>query len=283
MPATTPLRRFGLFGTAQSLQLDIMRAMPDESDFLPKDSLAAQSTEESTGPKAPEFRTVEYEFVEPLEAYGEETPTQEEEEENHSGLTRRELDWEIPSEAEREAVATEDASSDATEKPTHEGEELYVPEVVAIQFRYFDGKTWTTQWNSIERKSLPAAIEVSLQIRPTEPPKRRQFQDAGSKEENGTSETESSDTRITVHEAETYELTEEAPPPLPTHRMVVYLPVSPLQSPPKTVNTVSPRARVTMPAPAAPSISVPQRTTPGPRSRPPRFVPAPADQHIRNQ
>ena len=41
----------------------------------------------------------------------------------------------------------------------------FVPEVAAWEFRYFDGSTWLTQWDSRRRKTLPVAVEVRFAMR----------------------------------------------------------------------------------------------------------------------
>jgi hypothetical protein len=38
----------------------------------------------------------------------------------------------------------------------------WVPEVVSVQFRYFDGAGWSSSWNSLQRNSLPVAVEVRI-------------------------------------------------------------------------------------------------------------------------
>jgi hypothetical protein len=40
--------------------------------------------------------------------------------------------------------------------------ELLAPEVVSLQFRYFDGLDWYDEWDSQAAGSLPAAVEVTL-------------------------------------------------------------------------------------------------------------------------
>jgi len=40
------------------------------------------------------------------------------------------------------------------------------PEIVGGQFRYYDGRTWHDQWSSLDRKSAPAAIEVTFRSLP---------------------------------------------------------------------------------------------------------------------
>jgi prepilin-type N-terminal cleavage/methylation domain-containing protein len=59
-----------------------------------------------------------------------------------SGLVRRERDYAAQDTA-RGAVRT-------------------APEIVKGEFRYFDGSTWHEQWTSLERKSAPNAVEVTL-------------------------------------------------------------------------------------------------------------------------
>jgi hypothetical protein len=44
-----------------------------------------------------------------------------------------------------------------------------VPEVVGVEFRYFDGQGWSDEWNSLTRKSLPMAVEVVLRLKRAEP------------------------------------------------------------------------------------------------------------------
>jgi hypothetical protein len=41
----------------------------------------------------------------------------------------------------------------------------HLPEVRSAAFRYFDGQTWSDSWNSLQRGSLPVAVEVQLSLR----------------------------------------------------------------------------------------------------------------------
>jgi len=63
-----------------------------------------------------------------------------------SGLVRRERDY-----AALQSVA---------------GIVKIAPEIVGGQFRYFDGRTWHDHWSSLDRKSAPAAIEVTFRSLP---------------------------------------------------------------------------------------------------------------------
>jgi hypothetical protein len=43
-------------------------------------------------------------------------------------------------------------------------EELLAPEVVALEFRYFDGAELLDEWDSTAAKNLPLAVEISLAV-----------------------------------------------------------------------------------------------------------------------
>ena len=54
---------------------------------------------------------------------------------------------------------------DVSDKPD-EYCELIAPEVVSIQFRYFDGEEWREEWDSEEEGGCPVAIEVVITLDP---------------------------------------------------------------------------------------------------------------------
>ncbi len=300
-PATAPLRRFGVFGTSRSLQLDIMRVPPMEDRYLQNDdsafSTVAQADQDNAGrPKAPEFRTVQYTFQETSEMLGmaayDEFPADEEQPQRAPGLTRRELDWEIPGGESgspgqdprlRPAVGRTDevgysGSLGADSLPDgslddsllNDDAVMHVPEVVGLEFRYFDGRGWTSSWNSIQRKSLPAAVEVSIEIEPTGD--RSQHAGDASAAANGVEVVEEQ------NPSDLSELTAESE--AATHRVVVYLPISPLQRPPKKVGTVTQRIKAGVPNRAVEKLKARRQrlrerteTAPGP----------PADEYLRKQ
>jgi type II secretory pathway pseudopilin PulG len=43
--------------------------------------------------------------------------------------------------------------------------EIIAPEVVSLQFRYFDGLTWLAEWDSVSAQRLPNAVEITLGLR----------------------------------------------------------------------------------------------------------------------
>lgn len=42
--------------------------------------------------------------------------------------------------------------------------QILAPEVIALEFRYFDGEAWSDVWDSQQRGGLPVAVEVALAI-----------------------------------------------------------------------------------------------------------------------
>ncbi len=39
---------------------------------------------------------------------------------------------------------------------------LLAPEIIELQFRYFDGSSWQTSWNSVESGGFPLAVEITV-------------------------------------------------------------------------------------------------------------------------
>jgi len=71
------------------------------------------------------------------------------------GLVRRELDRQAAVFAvEQGLLWTND-----------QNENLAAPEVVAVQFRYFDGVEWFDEWDSEAKGGLPMAVEIGLTLR----------------------------------------------------------------------------------------------------------------------
>ncbi len=198
-PGGAPVRRFGLWGTARDLRLDVLQ---------PVDSLAGVGISEAVDEtlaasglearRAPELCTVYYRFIPWEEPEDELPPTSEPPSSNGSqyprlpGLLRWEKDFETP-EAPRSSRSGsgpfEDASTDlfgtgqagVSSSRMSPGESslpelyarleaafgpkvLYLPEVVEFELRYFDGQAWTSSWDSLSRQALPVAIEARFRI-----------------------------------------------------------------------------------------------------------------------
>ncbi len=173
------VRRFGLFGTRQALQVDVVQITPEQAAQgwgLPEEQDLLAAFPEA-GPQAPELHTVRYTFEPP-------DPLAELEGQGVSGLVRRQFDWETPiaeTDLETAGGASLSASDDfiaamqslAGDDPlavAAPGASItWVPEVVGVEFRYFDGNAWSDQWNSLTRKSLPVAVEAILHVQTLDP------------------------------------------------------------------------------------------------------------------
>ncbi len=177
---TAAIRRFGLFGTSQAFQVDVLQAPSLESMVGSLDD-GDRPGRGRTAKKVPELRTVQWR-LETADGEGRRGRP------SWSGLIRRELDWETPgakgggTRASRRIAASSGKSRLSGQEPAarslqagrfeiDEDDEsiLRVPEVVGVEFRYFDGQGWSDEWNSLTRKSLPMAVEVVLRLKRAEP------------------------------------------------------------------------------------------------------------------
>jgi hypothetical protein len=70
------------------------------------------------------------------------------------GLVRREVDRVVSN------ASTQTASSGTTDTAG----QLLAPEVSRLEFRYFDGSQWLTEWDSQQNGGLPLAVEITLGI-----------------------------------------------------------------------------------------------------------------------
>lgn len=75
------------------------------------------------------------------------------------GLVRRQLSRAITS------YAIDNGNTEQLQK----SDQLLAPEVVAIEFRYFDGYEWLAEWDSDSYQSLPLAVEVLLTLKSSSP------------------------------------------------------------------------------------------------------------------
>lgn len=159
------VRRFGFFGTERELRLDVLQPVPLPQDNGQSGVAMLADGGLPTG-NVPELHTVYYQFREPGTLTGGAEPLA------RTGLTRREVDYQTP--YDETAVPPPSgqgggiagaATAGAGTAETVDDSILWVPEVAGLGFRYFDGQGWTTQWDSIQRKSLPVAVEVTLRVR----------------------------------------------------------------------------------------------------------------------
>jgi prepilin-type N-terminal cleavage/methylation domain-containing protein len=61
---------------------------------------------------------------------------------------------------DRMAIEFADLESDTT--TLADAAQLIAPEVVSLEFRYFDGLNWLTEWDSVSAQRLPNAVEITI-------------------------------------------------------------------------------------------------------------------------
>jgi type II secretory pathway pseudopilin PulG len=168
-------RRFGLAGTSSELRMDVLQITPRQGSRIPVGAAVGQSTDPPSA-RVPELRTIYYTFSSAVESSDSETIAAP------AGLLRRELDFETPASDWDARSADSDLASSAgvdaefgpsDQRPSQRAQDAnastavddrwtWVPEVVSVQFRYFDGTGWSSSWNSLQRNSLPVAVEVRI-------------------------------------------------------------------------------------------------------------------------
>ena len=292
----TAARRFGMYGTADYLRIDILQVPPfpiaptptaDEMESTSPTASGLTSEDEIRIAQAPELRTVYYEFTPPKAPQTEEglevdMSLEPAEPDARPGLTRRELDFETPdeeveSDSEIQSAIPDDFQIETFDDSMLEEEEesfdeilesepddsvMWAPEVVGLRFRYFDGRGWRSSWDSLARKGLPVAVEVNMQI--------SSFDDA-EKIHRSAGQEEAGLLATVELEGELPEVAEEPQaartPPPKEHRVVIFLPTSPLRKPPTPKRARSAFTAVTPPPlpPPRPAIRVPAPRT---RARP---------------
>ncbi|MCS7238031.1 MAG: prepilin-type N-terminal cleavage/methylation domain-containing protein [Thermoguttaceae bacterium] len=200
-----PVRRFGLWGTSTELRFDVLQP-PPSFDLAGTSGQKEAGFEGDTAERLPELRTVYYRFsppqapqLEPRSAqFSQETDLGTDQDRainldrvNLPGLLRWEKDFETPEgKASLEESITGGSATGETSlvgvsrSLTQSGEQatlpalhaqlqslygpqvLYIPEVVELEFRYFDGRSWSSSWDSLSRQALPVAVEVRFRIDP---------------------------------------------------------------------------------------------------------------------
>jgi hypothetical protein len=135
----------GIYGSDQELQVETIRR--------PKVNRLAPPTDDPTQPaRLSDIRTVTYS----LGAHGTDDPTERGVSADPlGGLYRRELD-------RAEFIS---ASQQGQTDDLGHGTELLAPEVVNLQFTYYDGTTISDQWDSTQQGKLPSAVEVMISLR----------------------------------------------------------------------------------------------------------------------
>jgi prepilin-type N-terminal cleavage/methylation domain-containing protein len=130
---------FGLYGNLKELQLDVVES--PRADQI-QSAVAAESATTGASPLSAVKTITYYMAANTVNASG------------ASGLMRRELDrWQAAWLAAQGELA--DAGSEVLP---------LAPEVIDIEFHYYDGTEWVEEWDMSERSGLPMAVEVVLAI-----------------------------------------------------------------------------------------------------------------------
>ncbi len=142
----------GLYGNQYELQIDVSR-LPRPDQYF-----SLISTDPAALPTIPsDIKSVTYYVQSPDTGVGQvRDPLAgvQASQQPAAGLVRRELD---------RAALQYAVSNGATDALMRTGD-LIAPEVVAVEFQYFDGTTWLTSWDSEQMRGLPIAVEILLMV-----------------------------------------------------------------------------------------------------------------------
>lgn len=136
----------GIYGFEDSLQVDVAR--------LPRADEYVQSSTDNSASAAPpsDVRTVSY-FLSGS-ASTSSIPAASGSSLSGTGLARTELDRAMSMYATTQGDTTTSGSNAV----------ILAPEVVALEFQYFDGTSWNTSWDSTANSGLPQAVKISIAL-----------------------------------------------------------------------------------------------------------------------
>lgn len=146
----------GIFGNQYQLQVDISRIPRIEELMMRQTSMDGSAVDVPSDMKTVAYyvRTTEaqpgtgFSAATAGSALGKQL--------RRPGLVRRQMD----------RAVTMYASQSGRTTDLNKREQLVAPEVVGVEFRYFDGTQWLTSWDSIEQNRLPSAIEIIVAVQP---------------------------------------------------------------------------------------------------------------------
>jgi type II secretory pathway pseudopilin PulG len=146
----------GLYGEIDWLQVDVLRLPRLDQYYQAEEYYETGQSSELTVPDVlSAVKTVTYYLLAPGQGN---MVTSDEGTEEQTGLVRREMDRAVT------AWADEQGQLDQTLLETAP----IAPEVVAIEFLYFDGTEWVESWDSEELGGLPVAVQISLAFAPAD-------------------------------------------------------------------------------------------------------------------
>ncbi len=164
---------------------------------------------------APELRAVVYSFTEPEQRTTlDDGPP--------PGLLRRDQDWQTAANDRTllsEADSVFDLAPDDAEIDDLLTDEsvTWIPEVTALQFRYFGEGVWQESWDSLQKKTLPSAVEIVIELDEL-PSVEKQTNSASSKNEEDVDEVDYDSDIVDTG------LLDESEEHLPQYRFLIHLP-----------------------------------------------------------
>jgi type II secretory pathway pseudopilin PulG len=155
----------GLYGDQYGLQIDVAR-LPrfDEYAFADSSGTSGAPTDTSSTPPISDVKTVAYYVTGPQAQVSTVVSTASGQSSGDSGLVRAETD--------RAALVYSSQQSGTT---ASDAGSIVAPEVVALEFQYFDGSNWQTSWDTTQGNGLPQLIKISLALSNPSRPKDQQL------------------------------------------------------------------------------------------------------------
>jgi prepilin-type N-terminal cleavage/methylation domain-containing protein len=145
--AAEPPSQPGLYGTQYDLVVDVAR-IPRVDEYE-----AILLSEKPLADRPSDVKTVAYYVRDGVAAAGADADVEINPQES-AGLVRRALDRAITTWAvDNGGVSDLDAQGD-----------LFAPEVIALELRYYDGTEWLPDWDSSVRGGLPVAVEIAVAL-----------------------------------------------------------------------------------------------------------------------
>ena len=149
--AQTTVNPVGLYGSQTDLQVDISR-LPRIDQYDPNATVSPTGT---PAEMPTDVKTVAY-FLRTADATSSGSGTPSGNAAEGPGLVRRETDRAVQSWV----------SGNASGAAADTSGQLLAAEVTRLEFRYWDGTSWATEWDSQEQDGLPMAVEITLGITP---------------------------------------------------------------------------------------------------------------------
>ena len=145
----------GLYGNQFEMQIDISR-LPRVEEY---NSLFLRTDSYSLVDIPSDVKTVTY-YIRPVnQSVGQGSQELFQEESGAGGLVRRHLD----------RAVTNFAYMNGNIDGLMREEKLLAPEVVGLQFQYFDGYQWLPEWDTEIMQGLPVAVEILLLLKSNSP------------------------------------------------------------------------------------------------------------------